>query len=361
MSTSTILLGTGVFLLISSIFLFFVGPEFIQSRLYEFESNERGPAGDAFNGILGPVIAWIAAILTFAAFYIQYEANQQQRKKLEEQSVEVATDRFENKYFELIRLHRANVDEMNIQDLIKQRKVFIPMFYEFRYIYYLAEKYYKEFEKQVIEDNDKIELINIAYLLFFFGVGYNSDKTHTELFEKYLQKQFYLKLVEELKKTKSNYKQWHQKTGDDGKIKISSSEFGEIVFKVKYKPFNGHSEKLGHYFRHLFQAVKFIDEQTGKYFTPDVKYKYVKTLRAQLSNFEQLLLYYNHLSVIGHPWKKFLKDYHLIKNIPLPYADFGVAPQDFFKNEIEEVKKRKDGKEFFEWFEIKNLITTNLK
>ena len=78
---------------------------------------------------------------------------------------------------------------------------------------------------------------------------------------------------------------------------------------------------------------------------------YVKTLRAQLSNYEQLLIYYNAISRFGNDWIKegYLINYKIIKNIPLPLADFGVIPEKKFEKEIEEL--RKNSEELFEWKE----------
>src|SRR5687768_5354252 len=45
-----------------------------------------GAIGDTFNGIAGPFIALAAAILTFLAFWVQYQANQEQKKQFEKQN-----------------------------------------------------------------------------------------------------------------------------------------------------------------------------------------------------------------------------------------------------------------------------------
>ncbi|MBK6283686.1 MAG: hypothetical protein IPF54_14470 [Draconibacterium sp.] len=61
-----------------------------------------------------------------------------------------------------------------------------------------------------------------------------------------------------------------------------------------YFPFDGHVNLLGHYYRHLFQTAKYITEQDM--LSDKEQYGYIKTLRAQLTNFEQLLLYYNSIA-----------------------------------------------------------------
>lgn len=80
--------------------------------------------------------------------------------------------------------------------------------------------------------------------------------------------------------------------------------------------------RLSQYFRHLFQLVNFIDEKS--ILSYNEKYQYIKLLRAQLSNQEQVILAFNVLSNIGSVWendklddnKKLITKYNLIKNIP---------------------------------------------
>lgn len=70
-------------------------------------------------------------------------------------------------------------------------------------------------------------------------------------------------------------------------------------------------DDLGHYFRMLFNIVKFVDQSDMK-----DKAKYVNFLRAQMSDQEQALLFYNCLSEIGEGFKKYVVDYKLVKHVP---------------------------------------------
>jgi len=126
-----------------------------------------------------------------------------------------------------------------------------------------------------------------------------------------------------------------------------------LEYTPHYMPFGGHISRLGHYFRHLYQAVKFIAEQNEIIFNEGKKCEYAKTLRAQLSDYEQLLLYFNVISTLGKAWTiengNFVKRFRMIKNMPVPLADFAVLPKDRFAVEIEFWKGK--GKSFFEWDE----------
>jgi len=64
-------------------------------------------------------------------------------------------------------------------------------------------------------------------------------------------------------------------------------------------------------------------------------------LRAQISSYEQLLFYYNCLSQLGNNWIKggYLQRYCLVKNMPLPLADFGPNPIEVLGEENDEGRK----------------------
>jgi len=316
--------------------------------------SQKGPVGDTINGIAGPFIALLASILTFLAFYIQYKANIQQReqftKTLEEQEkANLAQDkiwrieRFENRFFELLKFHKANVDEMNIGDKIYRSKCFVPMFYELRFCY-LASKVIYEYIPDDLKKLNKVEgidLMKFAYTIFFFGIGTQSEKHYLPNFsdgEKHLH--FLLtNLLEDIQNQYSEYIEQNPNSKYFHATKFKNYQIeDDRSTEFYYFPFDGHMNRLGHYYRHLFQTANYIIEQNMLTF--EERYGYVKTLRAQLTNFEQLLLYYNSVSWFRTEWKILLTDYRLIKNIPLPIADFYKTPEEYFSAEVEELNNR---------------------
>lgn len=69
-----------------------------------------------------------------------------------------------------------------------------------------------------------------------------------------------------------------------------------------------------HYFRHLYTIIKFIDNSAFLSFTD--KYKYTTMVRATLSRYELVWLFYNGLSEVGNPkFKRLIEKYSLLKNI----------------------------------------------
>lgn len=71
---------------------------------------------------------------------------------------------------------------------------------------------------------------------------------------------------------------------------------------------------LDHYFRYLYRILKFIDETD--LIDEQQKYRYASMFRAQLSEFELVLVYYNGLSSMGKKkLKPLLEKFSILKNI----------------------------------------------
>lgn len=98
-----------------SIFLFlmlfvFLSPSMVKSY-YEklLNENEAHNIGNALSGLVGPFVAVVAALITFLAFWVQYKWNTIQRNDL-------AIERFEHNYFELLRIHQGIVENLRNEE-----------------------------------------------------------------------------------------------------------------------------------------------------------------------------------------------------------------------------------------------------
>jgi hypothetical protein len=345
-----------------SIFIF----PFLFSRDAPFSwmayTTSESNVGSTINGIATPFIAIAAAILTFLAFWVQYQANVQQRQQFQEQlnaqniSNEAKDklwriERFENRYYELLKLHRANVDEMKIEDTIQGRECFIPMFYELRYCYQVASNYYAAIDENLKKEYeyDKFDLMDFSYQIFFQGLN-----NQTQNYFLTLGKKGQLHLFREVRlflESVQNKVRGHLKATPQAKSFFYNMPFSGIpdekTVEFSYVPFKGHSNILGHYYRHLFQTAKYLTSRS--FLSEQEKYSYIKTLRAQLSDFEQLLLYYNSLAWFQNEWKEIFTTYRFIKNMPVLLADFYIKPANYFHKEILELRDK--GIEIFEFFE----------
>ena len=239
-----------------------------------------GQLGDFVGGYVGTFFALASVVLLTSTL-------RNQRR-----SAQVLN--FEAKYFELLRLHRDNVAELEVQS-VTGRKLFVVLIRELRSAL--------EIVKQLAGKHDlnlpQRQLMHIAYYCLFFGTGPNSSRMLIQSLTDF-PSDFVSELVTEL---------------DDPEAKDAAQK----EKKLAYVPFEGHQSRLGHYYRHLYQAVRYVDQQT----IGIDKYQYVKTIRAQLSNHEQALLLLNSLTPIGHNWwsQGFMEKYRMVQNIPRDFFD----------------------------------------
>ena len=74
--------------------------------------------------------------------------------------------------------------------------------------------------------------------------------------------------------------------------------------------------KVGHYFRHLYQVVKFVDEQKDFPKELEEKKRYTDLIHAQLSDNELGVIFYNCLSDRGAKFKDLVEKYVLFEDMP---------------------------------------------
>lgn len=263
--------------------IIFINLIFISEAFRETDSVNPETAaqlGDFVGGYIGTFFVLISIVLIYLTF--------------KKQSESIQHEKFENKYFELLKIHRDNVAEIGIGNDFG-RKIFVIMVREFRIILSIV----KEISKKTNQKYSQKDILIISYYAFYVGVGPNSSRILKESLKSYN-----INFVEELVNTLNN-KEIKQKAINDRNL--------------KFNPFEGHQSRLGHYYRHLYQTVCFVDKQT---FSLD-KYEYVKTIRAQLTNHEQALLLINSLTPLGNEWweKKLLINYKFVKNIPYGFFD----------------------------------------
>ncbi|WP_308990807.1 putative phage abortive infection protein [Mariniflexile litorale] len=328
-SISIILLGYSAIYLINyysnnNILIYF--PESVSSDGKKLNPNE---IGDTIGGILNPIIGFTASILTFLAFYIQFKANKQQKELFRQ---ELDSNKFESQFYEMLRLHKENVNEINIKltfdsktrneihiqtEDVSGRECFKYFLEELKIIYFVAKKSIN------LITHDKA--INIAYSIFFHGIGVFINKP---IYTKE-EREFYeiLKSLEYINDGNRNIGTRGNKHKFNDYVSEKSNYYGAKV--LNYDLFQGHSANLAHYYRHLYQTVKFIANQNDQFLTYEQKRNYLRILRSQLSNQEQAMLFYNWKSDFGHGWQnktnKYFTDYRMIHNL---YNDLLISDFD---------------------------------
>lgn len=206
----------------------------------KLDFRNTGQIGDTIGGIMGPFVAIAAAILTFLAFWVQFKANEQQRK-------DITLERFESNLFELI----------HIQQDITNNLIFV--------------------EKK--GNNNKVQaqgrdVFQYVYEDYNFGLDSKYDNTPIIVGVKTLMRYQSVNRYTDLK------------------------ELG----------------CLDHYFRHLYRVFKYIND--SDVIDDTDKYKYACMVRASLSQYELIMLFYNCLSSNGNEkFKPLIETYAIFNNI----------------------------------------------
>ena len=272
--TSKFLLYTGLVVLMIGLLMFMWKDSFSINQ--QINSDKIAQFGDFIGGVTGSLWALAGVIL----FYV---ALTEQRKdfKTNKESLNAQTDALQQQIKEF---------ELQREELSETRKVF--------------KLQSKTLKKQQFEStffnllNLHHEIVNSIDLKV--PQNYKRGASSSTEYETVTGRDCFVEFYRALKKT------YHVNRKDlvsiDYKVLINSSYGG--FFAVN-------QSDLGHYFRHLYHIFKFIDRSDEL-----DKYMYTSIVRAQLSNDELCLLFYNCLSNYGK--EKFLplvEKYKLLKNI----------------------------------------------
>ena len=87
-------MGNRVFLIWLAVMLFcvIVGICLLPYLLTQFsiiDFTETGQIGDTIGGTMSPFVGILAAVLTFMAFWVQYQANEEQRTSIANNKIEI--------------------------------------------------------------------------------------------------------------------------------------------------------------------------------------------------------------------------------------------------------------------------------
>lgn len=336
--------------------LIFSLPFFLTTYNWVELAIEPNEIGDTIGGIVGPGIATIAAMLTFIAFWIQYEANNEQKRQFDKQlaiqnaqitkqDTQYLLEQVESRVFKLIDVYNVNVSQMkfvsNSGELHESKGYFYLLYRDFRYLLEeidrfdttknqsLDDKIYADYKDSLISKNDTVNLskwtsYEIAYIILYFGVGFMGRDNIKLIFHSKYKDDYLTPLLNYL----SN-------KPEDARHNSTSKETWESIFTTfqdfdspainTQKYYSGHQGTLGHYFRQLFMSINYINNQSKLSYTE--KWEYAKNFRSLFSNHEQLILFINSISILGRAWelknqdenKRLITKYDLIRNIPKAY------------------------------------------
>lgn len=201
---------------------------------------------NSYSGILTPIFSLLTVIVAFVTLHRQRKQN------------ELAE--FENHLFQMIdQQHKLE------EKVIAKHGSFRELYNQFCYIY---KKSKNELEACRFEKED---CLKIAYYIFYFGIDkdFVCDNTGKWMKDKINNDEQYMLVLKKLNS-------------------ISSPLFHRQK-----------SEELGIYYRNLFNAIRYIDWEC-----PDEnkKNEYARLVRTNISDFAQLMLYYNMQGERGSAW-----------------------------------------------------------
>jgi len=295
--------------------------------------NHNLPVDTALLADYGTLVGGLAtAALTIASIYLIIQTINEQQKYFKQNEVE-------QRIFEFIRLYRENVNEVSGKGY-EGRNLFIMIRNEILDALEIIQKYLTtdaDYNEDFVGEKNKAN-IDMAFILVYFGTSTMTDEYLLTTFKTdYCNEAKAKKILEDVR---AIYK---ERKANNEAAKTDHSK------AYKYLPFDGHQSRLGHYFRHLYHTVTFINNLPNDLYPFEEKYKYVKMLRGQISNHEQAIIFFNSLSRLGQQWevahteesKKLITNYALIKNIPDGFTG-KLKPQDFYpKIKYEDIDRKK--------------------
>ncbi|MBH8556944.1 putative phage abortive infection protein [Hymenobacter negativus] len=357
-----------------------------------------GQFGDFIGGVVGTLFTLSGTLLIFLSFQEQVKQNEEQAQQNREQSeqnkqqaIQNRRQIFESSFFEMLRLHRDNVGELSYTyyepagiTTALNRKVFRVIFKDFTDCYreitkfsdsinpadYLSGPHQKSLEDIIKQNNLKtnpiqLSIIDLAYQVIYFGLSNEGETVLRDRLKRKYNTEYLFRvlLFLKLKPKRENsvvFSEWKSMRGlpisdftklinhiyDLHRNKKQSNIPDEAItlfesLKTSYKYYGGHQHRLGHYFRHLFHTYTFINQYPE--LSDDRKYFYAKTLRAQLSTYEQALLFANSVSSLGWDWEyrdvsnnrpcsksnQIITKFNLVKNLPGKHI-YGITYNYFF-------------------------------
>ena len=249
--------------------------------------------GNLYGGFIGTILSASSVfLLIFTIFH---------------QKIESQKNNLENIFFKMLDYHNQHLNYICIPHLnpdkgmVEGKRAFIQFKIQFKNI---LETVNDKFSKHNLKFS-KQELADISYIIFYYGLeGSWTNFIHNKLGRYNTLTLEIIKEIQSELKTKSN----------------GTNKF-----------LRANQTYLSSYFRNMYNAIKMIDESDIS--TLEEKKNLIKILRAQLSNPELYVLFFNIISRFGKKWieNNFIEKYELIKNIPYDYCE-GYDPKIYFSS-----------------------------
>lgn len=281
--------------------ILFLRHKFVAGIEYDF----WGIFGDFFGGVIGTVLTFVSVIILAMTFKQQKKVTE---KNLKQQDIQ----RFNDMFYELLRLYREQVESLSLE----RYEVKVPgngyerVEYKGKDFFEKSKKeMQEEFKKQIVElrndiiDNDNGIIIKLRDK-YSSGQEYGKFKASDKcqlIIDYYLSKY-------------PNIDEYNNRVTDE--LYIS--------FYVKNR------DKIAPYFRTLYRILDLIHTSPLLGGSEDDKQAYAKILRAQLTESELFFLKYNaKFNMYGEKLIEYINCYNILKHLPVfELLDFQIFRND---------------------------------
>ena len=293
-----IVIGFGII----ALYLFFaiVFNDAYFNHSHKIDTKLASDFGQFFGGFVGTMFAISGTLLILVTLISQIIENKK--------------NQVTNHFFKMLDYHNENVRQITVSHVnpskdekSEGRRAFVIFKLQLRELLSIVDSINKKSKLDLTDE----QIIDIAYIAFYYGLDNDWEDFSEDKFSRYEDKALIMKkLLKEKGKSKL-------KIGRTNQTSLSS------------------------YFRNMYNAIKMVDR--NKYLTKKEKVELIKILRAQLSNPELYVLFFNLVSRFGKKWKdrKLIIKYEFVKNIPNGYCE-RFNPNDFFPMIYEENELNKN-------------------
>ncbi len=263
---------------------------------YKIDADLASKFGGFFGGFIGTLFSIMSVLLLIYTITSQF--------------IETAKNSARGRFFKMLDYHSENLKSIRVPSLEVSKQDVIE---EGRRAFVVYKIQLKRLLKSIEEVNLELDLgltdaqkIDIAYICFYYG----QNDTWIDFTRKKLS------------------------------LHTGSAVIAEMMLeKVKSSPNlklgRTNQTDLSSYFRNMYNTIKLV--HNDKYLSINEKKDLVKIYRAQLSNPELYILFFNLSSRFGKKWNDngYINQYEILTNLPLDYCD-GYDPKQFFDMHFEE-------------------------
>jgi hypothetical protein len=252
--------------------------------------------GGFFGGFIGTLFSIFTVFLLIYTITTQY--------------LEASKSSAKNHFFKMLDYHTENVRSIKVasleaakEDVIEEgRRAFVVYKIQLKRLLEAINSINTNCSLNLTSD----EKIDIAYICFFYG----QSRTWIEFIQGKL-------------------------ACHAGSAVIAFEMLQKVQENVELKLGRTNQTELSSYFRNMYNAIKLVDR--NPYLSQKDKIDLVKIYRAQLSNPELYIFFFNLASRFGKKWvdSGYIIKYQLLTNLPHDYCD-GYNPKDYFDIPYEE-------------------------